>query len=93
MFDGLISRPESVVKASGLPPSPKTMVFPTDKDATMGGKKAALAIVKPDMTLNLAHCEAHLKAAASVKEMSFEVAEHSAEKGIKRVFKVRAQDG
>lgn len=89
MFDCLASRPESVVKASGLPPSPKTMVFPTDKDATMGGKKVALAIVKPDLSLNLVHCEAHLKPAASVKEMSFEVAEQSAEKGIKKVFKVR----
>lgn len=78
------------MKASGLPPSPKTIVFPTDKDA-VGGKKAALANVKPDLSLNLVLCEAHFKTAASVKDMSFEVAEQSVEKGIKKVFKVRAR--
>lgn len=88
MFNCLISRPDSVVKASGLPLSPKAMVFPTDNDAVRG-KKTALTNLKPDHSFNLVVCETHFKTAASVKDMSFEVAEHSVEKGIKKVFKVR----
>ena len=85
-FEALIAKPESLARALGQTISAHTtMVFP-DKEA---GKKT-LGMVSPHLTFNLAHCEAHYKAAALARDTSFEVVEHPAgntHKTIKKVFK------